>query len=151
MTTRNRSNTLILIAGDLAIFVVFVLVGRETHAAGDPNLIINVLPTLLPFVLIWFMVAISMGVKLEIWVAVFMYAVVEFIQQLNWVIPSGFGVVDAGLTGAFVLTGLPLSLASALSLLTRFATNWVELILYAPVAFSYGYRELLRARPRVPS
>jgi len=98
-----------------------------------------------------YLVAISMGVKLEIWVAVFMYAVVEFIQQLNWVIPSGFGVVDAGLTGAFVLTGLPLSLASALSLLTRFATNWVELILFAPVAFGYGYRELLRARPRVPS
>jgi hypothetical protein len=62
MTTRNRSNTLLLIAGDLAIFVVFVLVGRETHAAGDPNLIINVLPTLLPFVLIWFLVAIPMGV-----------------------------------------------------------------------------------------
>ena len=92
-----------------------------------------------------YLVAISMGVRLEIWVAVFIYAVVEYIQQLNWVIPSGFGVVDAGLTGAFVLTGVPLSLASALSLLTRFATNWVELILYAPVAFSYGYR---RALPR---
>jgi len=62
MTARNRSNTLILIAGDLAIFVVFVLVGRETHAAGDPNLIINALPTLLPFVLIWFLIAIPIGV-----------------------------------------------------------------------------------------
>jgi hypothetical protein len=49
-------------AGDLAIFVVFVLVGRETHAAGGPNLIINALPTLLPFGLIWFLVAIPMGV-----------------------------------------------------------------------------------------
>jgi uncharacterized membrane protein YbhN (UPF0104 family) len=72
-----------------------------------------------------------------------MYAVVEFIQQLNWVIPSGFGIVDAGLTGAFVLTGVSVSLASALSLLTRFATNWVEMMLYAPVAFSYGYAQAL--------
>lgn len=62
MTARNRSNTLILIVGDLGIFVAFVLVGRETHAAGDPNLIINVLPTLLPFGLIWFLIAIPIGV-----------------------------------------------------------------------------------------
>lgn len=49
-------------AGDLAIFVMFALVGRETHASSDPNLVVNALPTLLPFVLIWLMVSIPMGV-----------------------------------------------------------------------------------------
>lgn len=49
-------------AGDLAIFVMFALVGRETHASSDPNLVANALPTLLPFVLIWLMVSIPMGV-----------------------------------------------------------------------------------------
>lgn len=62
MTTSLRRTTLILMAGDLAIFVMFALVGRETHASSDPNLVVNALPTLLPFVLIWLMVSIPMGV-----------------------------------------------------------------------------------------
>jgi len=94
-----------------------------------------------------YVVALSMGVHLELWVAVFIYAIVEFIQQLNWFIPSGLGIVDAGLTGAFVITGIPLSLAAALSLLTRFATNWVEIILYTPITITYGYKELLKDYP----
>ena len=70
--------------------------------------------------------------------------VIEFIQQLNILIPSGLGVVDAGLTGAFVIVGVPLSLASAISLLTRLATYWFELVLCAVVSFRYGYRESLK-------
>ena len=62
MTTSLRRTTLILMAGDLAIFVMFALVGRETHASSDPNLVVNALPTLLPFVLIWLLVSIPMGV-----------------------------------------------------------------------------------------
>jgi hypothetical protein len=48
--------------GDLAVFVMFALVGRETHASSDPNLIVNALPTLMPFVLIWLLVSVPMGV-----------------------------------------------------------------------------------------
>lgn len=62
MTTSLRRTTLILMAGDLAIFVMFALVGRETHASSDPNLVVNALPTLLPFGLIWLLVSIPMGV-----------------------------------------------------------------------------------------
>ena len=120
MTTRNRSNTLILIAGDLAIFVVFVLVGRETHAAGDPNLIINVLPTLLPFVLIWFLVAIPMGVlrprvyhvvplaiirTLAAWIVAGPIAI--FVRALllsRTAIPWQFVVVTMGLNAVLLLT-----------------------------------------------
>ena len=88
-------------------------------------------------------VAYSMGVHLEIWVTVFIYAVIEFIQQINWVIPSGLGIVDTGLTEALVFIGIPLSLSAAISLLIRFATNWIELIVYIPVAFHYGYKEIV--------
>lgn len=62
MITSLRRTTLILMAGDLAIFVMFALVGRETHASSDPNLVVNALPTLLPFGLIWLLVSIPMGV-----------------------------------------------------------------------------------------
>ncbi len=91
-----------------------------------------------------YMVALSLGRRIDFWVIVLIYAVIEFIQQLNILIPSGLGVVDAGLTGAFVLIGIPLPLAAAISLLTRLATYWFELVLCAVVSFRYGYRESLR-------
>ncbi len=87
-------------------------------------------------------VARSMGIHLDIWITVFIYATIEFIQQLNWVVPSGLGVVDAGLTAALLLSGVPLSIAAAISLLIRFSTNWVELLTYAPVAINYGYLDI---------
>jgi uncharacterized protein (TIRG00374 family) len=91
-----------------------------------------------------YLVAASLGFEVSFWVIVLIYAVIEFIQQLNILIPSGLGVVDAGLTGAFVLVGAPLGTASAISLLTRLATYWFELILCGLVSFQFGYREALR-------
>jgi len=90
-----------------------------------------------------YLVAASLGFEVSFWVIVLIYAVIEFIQQLNILIPSGLGVVDAGLTGAFVLVGAPLGLASAISLLTRLATYWFELIICGLVSFQFGYREAL--------
>jgi uncharacterized protein (TIRG00374 family) len=91
-----------------------------------------------------YMVALSLGTHIDFWVIVLIYAVIEFIQQLNILIPSGLGIIDASLTGAFVLLGVPLSLASAISLLTRLATYWFELILCALVSFRYGYKESIK-------
>jgi uncharacterized protein (TIRG00374 family) len=91
-----------------------------------------------------YLVALSLGYNIDFWVIILIYAVVEFIQQLNIVIPSGLGIIDAGLTGAFVVVGVPLNSASAISLLTRLATYWFELILCALVSFQYGYRKVIR-------
>ena len=88
-----------------------------------------------------YMVALSLGTPIDFWVIVLIYALIEFIQQLNVFIPGGLGIIDASLTGAFVLLGVPLSLASAISLLTRLATYWFEVILCALVSFRYGYKE----------
>ncbi len=43
--------------GDVVIFMFFTFTGRETHAPGDTNLFVNALPTLLPFVIVWFVIA----------------------------------------------------------------------------------------------
>ena len=91
-----------------------------------------------------FIIADSLGYRISFWVIVLIYAVIEFIQQLNILIPSGLGLVDAGLTGAFMLAGVPLASASAISLLTRLATYWLELVLCGLVSFQFGYREALR-------
>jgi uncharacterized protein (TIRG00374 family) len=91
-----------------------------------------------------YLVALSLGVSMSIWVIVLIYGVVEFIQQLNVVVPSCLGVVDAGLTGALTVVGVPLSVAAAISLLTRLATYWLELVICGLVSFQFGYREALR-------
>jgi uncharacterized protein (TIRG00374 family) len=85
-----------------------------------------------------------LGYRIDFWVIILIYAVIEFIQQLNILIPSGLGIVDAGLTGALLILGIPLSDASAISLLTRLATYWFELVLCGLVAINYGYKEVLR-------
>jgi hypothetical protein len=53
----NYKPQLILILGDVVIFIFFAFTGRETHAPGDANLIVNALPTLLAFLLVWFVIA----------------------------------------------------------------------------------------------
>ncbi|TRO50565.1 flippase-like domain-containing protein [Candidatus Bathyarchaeota archaeon] len=91
-----------------------------------------------------YMVAISLNEPINFWVIVLIYAVIEFIQQLNFIIPGGLGIVDAGLAGALVVVGVPLEVAGAISLLTRLATYWFELVLCGFVSFQFGYRETLR-------
>ena len=49
-----------LVSGDIVIFMFFAFTGRETHAPGDANLIVNALPTLLTFLIVWFAIA-AMG------------------------------------------------------------------------------------------
>jgi hypothetical protein len=53
----NRNPQLIPVIGDVVIFMFFAFTGRETHAPGDANLIVNALPTLLTFLIAWFVVA----------------------------------------------------------------------------------------------
>lgn len=91
-----------------------------------------------------YFVALSLGRSINIWEIVLIYAVVEFIQQLNLIIPGGLGIVDAGLTGAFVFLGVPLSLAVAISLMTRLVTHWQEFVIYGVASIHYGYREALK-------
>ena len=91
-----------------------------------------------------YLVGLSLGFDINIWEIVLIYAVVEFIQQLNFVIPGGIGIIDAGLTGALTLIGIPLPSASAISILTRLNTYWFELVLSAFVSLHFGYREALK-------
>jgi Protein of unknown function (DUF3054) len=53
----NNRPQLLLILGDVVIFMFFAFTGRETHAPGDANLIVNALPTLLTFLTVWFVIA----------------------------------------------------------------------------------------------
>ena len=52
----NNKPQLLLVLGDVVIFMFFAFTGRETHAPGDANLIVNALPTLLTFLIVWFVI-----------------------------------------------------------------------------------------------
>jgi len=53
----NKKPQFFLAMGDLVIFMFFAFTGREAHAPGDANLIVNALPTLLTFLIVWFAIA----------------------------------------------------------------------------------------------
>lgn len=52
----NQKPQLLLVIGDILIFMFFAFSGRETHAPGDANLILNALPTLFAFLISWFVI-----------------------------------------------------------------------------------------------
>ena len=58
----NQKPQLLLVLGDVVIFMFFAFTGRETHAPGDANLIVNALPTLLSFLIVWFVISALGGV-----------------------------------------------------------------------------------------
>jgi hypothetical protein len=106
-------------SGDLAVFVMFALVGRETHASSDPNLIVNALPTLMPFVLIWLLVSVPMGVyrpnvyrvtpltiirTLAAWIVAGPIALyVRALLLARTAIPVPFIIVTMGLNGVLLI------------------------------------------------
>ena len=91
-----------------------------------------------------YIIAMSLGWQIDFWGIVLIYALIEFIQQLNIFFSGGLEVIDASLTGALVIPGVPLSMASAISLLTRLATYWLVLVLATSVSFLYGDQNVLR-------
>lgn len=119
MTKTDLHNTLMLAGGDLAIFVIFAVAGRETHATGDPNLIVNTLPTLIPFVLMWLIVAPPFGVyrptvyraiplaiirTLAAWIVSGPVAILIRAQLLQrTAIPLPFVAVTMGLNGVLLI------------------------------------------------
>ena len=105
--------------GDVVLFSFFAIGGRETHAAGDTNLIVNALPTLLTFLLIWIMAARLIGVwraeviahprralarTLIAWaVAGPIGLVVRAVILSSPAIPLSFVMVTLGLNGSLLL------------------------------------------------
>jgi hypothetical protein len=106
-------------SGDLAVFAMFALVGRETHAGSDPNLIVNALPTLMPFVLIWLLMSVPMGVyrpavyhvtpltiirTLAAWIVTGPIALyVRALLLARTAIPVPFIIVTMGLNGVLLI------------------------------------------------
>jgi hypothetical protein len=110
---------LLLVLGDLVIFMFFAFTGRETHAPGDANLIVNALPTLLTFLIVWFAIAALGGVyrsgvitnprsamlrTLIAWIIAAPIAIIlRAILLSRTAIPWQFVAVTMGLVGSLLL------------------------------------------------
>ena len=115
----NRKPQLLLILGDVVIFMFFAFTGRETHASGDANLIVNALPTLLTFLIVWFVVAAvgrvyrsgviaqprsAIGRTLLAWIIAAPIAIIiRAILLQRTAIPLIFVAVTLGLVGSLLL------------------------------------------------
>jgi len=108
-----------LILGDVVIFMFFAFTGRETHAPGDANLIVNALPTLLTFLSVWFVIA-ALGrvyrsevvtnprsALLRTWIAWLIAAPIAILIRASLLqrtaIPWQFAAVTLGLVGSLLL------------------------------------------------
>jgi hypothetical protein len=115
----NKKPQFLLSLGDVVIFLFFAFTGRETHAPGDANLIVNALPTLLTFLIVWFVVATLGGVyrsrvitqlrsallrTLIMWVIAAPIAIIiRAIILSRTAIPWQFVAVTLGLVGTLLL------------------------------------------------
>jgi hypothetical protein len=115
----NQKPQLLLGLGDVVIFMFFAFTGRETHAPGDANLIVNALPTLFTFLIVWFAIALLGGVyrsdvitnprsallrTLIAWIIAAPIAIViRAILLSRTAIPWQFVAVTMGLVGALLL------------------------------------------------
>jgi hypothetical protein len=115
----NQKPQLLLVLGDVVIFMFFAFTGRETHAPGDANLIVNALPTLLTFLIVWFAIATlgrvyRSGVMtnprsaivhtLTVWIVTAPIAIIiRAILLQRTAIPWQFVAVTMGLVGSLLL------------------------------------------------
>ncbi len=119
MNNPARNPQTVLIAGDIVIFMFFSFAGRETHASGDPSSMVNALPTLFAFLLVWFAIA-ALGrvyrsevipyprsallCTLIAWIIAAPIAIViRAILLSRTAIPAIFVVVTTGLVGILLL------------------------------------------------
>lgn len=97
-----------------------------------------------------FLVAKSMGIDIDIWVALFAALAGAMLSTIPT--PGGFGFVEGGLTGVLVLLGLNDTDAFALTVVDR-TISWISIIIIGGAVF-FGW-QLFRARhpavlPSVP-
>jgi len=119
-----------------------------------PILRVKMYLTALSFILVaiqWFggpAVSLTVGLSLRkvfnIWQMVLVWAFAEFIQQLNFLIPGGIGVIDVGLTSGFKALGVPSAEAETIAILSRVITYWLELPVVTAITLLFSNKAFLK-------
>jgi uncharacterized protein (TIRG00374 family) len=93
-------------------------------------------------VTILWIVLISMGAQVSLWVVMITMAFGKMIQMTPVAIPGMIGVYEAAITTVLALFTVPVPIAASAALLSRIVTVWLELPFTGIFAYHYGFKLL---------
>jgi len=93
-------------------------------------------------VTILWIVLISMGAQVSLWVVMITLAFGKMIQMTPIAIPGMIGVYEAAITTVLALFAVPVPIAASAALLSRIVTVWLELPITGIFAYHYGFKML---------
>lgn len=93
-------------------------------------------------VTILWIVLISMGAQVSLWVVMITMAFGKMIQMTPIAIPGMIGVYEAAITTVLALFGVPVPIAASAAILSRIVTVWLELPITGFFAYHYGFKLL---------
>lgn len=95
-------------------------------------------------VMILYVVLLSLGYKISIWILMLIMVLCEFVQMTPIIIPGMLGIIETVMTATLQIFGIPLEISGTASILTRLATFWFDIPITAIAASYYGIKYLLK-------
>ncbi len=95
-------------------------------------------------VLILWVVLLSLGSIVSIWVVMITMAIGKIIQMTPIAVPGMLGIYEAAVTTSLSLFAVPVPVAASAALLSRIVTSWLDLPITGIAAYHYGYKMLGR-------
>lgn len=93
-------------------------------------------------VLILWIVIMTLGVDVSLWVIIVTMAIGKMIQMTPIAIPGMLGIYEAAVTASLSLFAVPVAVAASAALLSRIVTSWLDLPITGIAAYHYGYKLL---------
>lgn len=93
-------------------------------------------------VLILWVVLVSLGTSVSLWVVVICMAIGKMIQMTPIAVPGMLGIYEAAITTSLSLFAVPVAVAASAALLMRIITFWLDLPITGLAAYHYGFKLL---------
>lgn len=93
-------------------------------------------------VLILWVVLVSLGTNVPLWVVMISMAIGKMIQMTPIAVPGMLGIYEAAVTTSLSLFAVPVAVAASAALLMRIITFWLDLPITGLAAYHYGFKLL---------
>jgi len=93
-------------------------------------------------VLILWVVLVSLGTNVSLWVVIISMAIGKMIQMTPIAVPGMLGIYEAAVTTSLSLFAVPVAVAASAALLMRIITFWLDLPVTGLAAYHYGFKLL---------
>lgn len=89
---------------------------------------------------ILFVVLVSLGANVSLWVVIISMAIGRMIQLTPIAVPGMLGIYEAAITTSLSLFGVPVAVAASAALLMRAISFWLDLPVTGLAAYHYGFK-----------